>query len=207
MKMRILISLMLCFALGGCKALGYPLYVLFGMDQKKVKAEYKNLEGKKIGVFVVSRPGIDFEYPQAPMNVALACAYVIGQHVKDVSFVDQEKIQDFQMEDLNWLSMPSSQLGKKFGADRVIYIDMYEYSIYEENSVNLLRGRISADVRIFETDGGDDPAYKTQITVRRPEKYPVAMSNSVIGGLQQQTMLAFAEELAKKFYDHKVKIQ
>jgi hypothetical protein len=196
---------MLILGIGGCNYLAYPAYVLFGGNEKKVKAAYKNLKGKKIAIFVVSRPAFDFEYPYASMNIGLACAHTISKHVKDVTFVEQDKIQDFQLENLDWLSMPVSQIAKRFDAERLIYIDLYEFTMYEQGSITLVRGQVSADVRIYEMDSPapDNETYKTEIKILVPPNAPVPASEESLYAINQQSIMTFAEELAKIFYDHK----
>jgi hypothetical protein len=204
-KLSILIVLPLSLAMGGCNLLVYPAYVLFGGDEISVKAQYKGLKDKRIAILVVSRPAFDFEYPYASTNIGLAGAHTISQHVKGVSFVEQDKIQDFQLENLSWLSMPVSQIAKQFDAQRLIYIDLYEFSMYEQGSINLLRGQISAEVRIFEMESPtpDIESYKSDIKVLVPHNNPIPASEDALYVINQQSIMAFAEKLAWKFYDHK----
>jgi hypothetical protein len=204
-KLSILIILPLSLTLGGCNLLVYPAYVLFGGDEISVKAQYKGLKDKRTAILVVSRPAFDFEYPYASTNIGLAGAHTISQHVKGVTFVEQDKIQDFQLENLSWLSMPVSQIAKKFDAQRLIYIDLYEFSMYEQGSINLLRGQISAEIRIFEMESPtpDVESYKSEIKVLVPPNNPIPASEDALYMINRQSIMSFAEKLAWKFYDHK----
>ncbi len=109
---------LLPFLLGGCNWWEFPAYVLFGKTHEKVKAEYNQLKGKRVAIIIAGLPAIDFEDPYARMDLALASAELIRQEVKKVQFVEQEKIERFQQENLDWISMPMSEIGNKFGADR-----------------------------------------------------------------------------------------
>jgi len=208
MKRTALLFILTIF-LGGCNVLEYPVYVLFGSRSKKVKAEYTDLEGKKIAIMVAGRTAIDFEYPYARMDLALAAAQSIRQNVKKTEFVDQEKIDTYQREDIDWYSLPLSEIGRKFGAQRIVYLDLLQFSMTETNSVNLLRGRIEAQLRVYdmESDQGDIPCYESEVGVVYPEYAPRPRSDSARIEVQRESILLFAEKLAQKFYDHKVPIK
>ena len=76
----------------------------------------------------------------------------------------------------------------------------------EIDSVNLLRGRITAHIRIYDRQSAqpDKPCYETEVSIVFPEQGPLPMSDSARMGIEQQTLVLFAEELARKFYKHKV---
>jgi len=190
--------------LGGCNILQWPLYVLFGKGTTKVKAEYAGLKNQRIAIIVATGPGINFEYPYARTNVALASAQVIGKYVKNAQFVAQDKIEAFQMENLDWATLPVETIGRKFDATRILYLDLYHFTMHEENSVHLLRGHIRSSARVYEINGSGKAVYQTDISVKWPEHGPRPMSEATLARLQMETIVKFAKLLACKFYDHKV---
>jgi hypothetical protein len=197
------------FLLGGCNWLEFPFFVLFGKTHENVKAEYTDLKGKRIAVVIAGLPAIDFEDPYARMDLALASAELIRQKVKEVQFVEQEKIERFQQENLGWISMPMREIGKKFGADRILYIELMQFTTVEPESVNLVRGRIWSQVSIYEVDSPQPnvPAYETEIQVVYPEQGPLPMSDTALIAARQQIIILYAQELSRKFHDHKRKIR
>jgi len=150
--------------LSGCNILEWPLYVLFGKSTTKVKAEYTGLKNQRIAIIVATGPGINFEYPYARTNVALASAQIIGKHVKNAQFVEQDKIEAFQMENLSWATLPVETIARKFDATRILYLDLYHFTMHEENSVHLLRGRIRSSASVHEIGGDDKAIYQTEIS-------------------------------------------
>lgn len=197
--------LLLC-PLGGCNMFEYPLYVLFGDNTKDVKAEYDDLGGKKVAVLVMTTPGVDFEYPYAQLNLTELASIVIRQRVKGAEFVDPAEIDRFQREDLDWLRLPIDKIGEKFGVERIVYLDIVQYTMAEENSVNLLRGRIWAEISIYEMEAAavNSPVYTGEVIVVYPEYAPVPLSSGAQQQIEFRTINMFAEALAKKFYDHKI---
>ena len=202
-KFNCVVLLAAAMLLGGCNILEWPLYVLFGQSTSKVKAEYTGLKNQRIAIIVATGPGINFEYPYARTNVALASAQVISKHVKKAQFVDQDKIEAFQMENLSWATLPVETIALKFNATRILYLDLYHFTMHEENSVHLLRGQIRSSARIYEIDGDGKVVYQTEISVKWPKHGPRPMSEATLARLQMETIVKFAERLARKFYDHK----
>ena len=200
---------LLPFLLSGCNWLEFPAYIIFGKTHENVKAEYTNLKGKRAAIVIAGLPAIDFEDPYARMDLALASAQRIKQQVKDVQFMEQEKIERFQQEDLDWISMPMSQIGEKFGVDRIIYIELMQFTTMEPDSINLVRGRVWTQVSIYELDspGPNVPKYETEIQIVYPEQGPLPMSDTALIDARQQVILLYALELTRKFHDHKRKIR
>lgn len=194
--------------LAGCNLFEHAVYTIFGQSSKKVKAEYTGLASKRVAIFVATAAGVDFEYPSANVNLALASSDVLARHIDEVQFVDAESIDKFQREDLDWLSLPIRDLGKMFNADRILYLDMIEFTVVEPQSINLLRGYITADVRVYEMDSvnPDKPSYQSELNVVYPEHGPTPAGDSAEQSVMYRSISLFAEELARRFYDHKVSL-
>lgn len=202
---RSLIALVALFFLGGCNAFEFPLYVLFGGQKKTIPAEYEGLNNARTAIVIVAGPGVDFEYPYARHSLALWIANRLQEHVKGIEFVSQDVVDRFQRENLDWYEIPVGELGREFQAQRILYVDLLTYTMLEEHSVNLLRGLIIGDVRVYDIDADAElPAYQTEISAVFPEHSPVPVSDEAWQKIPRMTMLAFAEKLAMKFFDHKV---
>ena len=195
--------------LAGCNLLEWPVYVIFGQRHEKIKAEYTGLNGHKTAIVVATGPGVDFEYPEAKLNVALATAVTVRGEINDVEFVEQEKVERFQMVNLDWPAMSMSEIAKQLNVDRILYIDLYQFTLYEQRSVQLLRGRVRATLQIYETDSPfpNRVVYQSEIATLYPEHGPVPSSPAAMHKLQTETIIIFAQTLARKFYDHKVNVK
>ncbi len=207
--MRKYLSLLLLpFLLSGCNWFEFPAFVLFGKTHEKVKAEYTGLKGKRVAIIIAGLPAIDFEDPYARMDLALASAALIRQEVDEVQFVDQEKIERYQQENLDWISLPMRELGKHFGVDRILYIELMQFTTVEPESINLVRGRVWSQVSIYEIDSAqpNTPVYETEIQAVYPERGPLPMSDTARMGVRQKIIVLYAQELSRKFYNHKRKL-
>ena len=201
--------LLLLPLLAGCNILAHPTYVLFGQSSQKVKAQYTGLPGGKTVIIMSSQASLEFDYPGIRENITLAIEKEITDNVKDVQFVDQREVEKYIERELDWISMPVTRLARQFGADRVLYIDMYRFSLHEENAVGILRARINAVLRVYEIDG-EQPGravYSTELAVVFPEHHPLSMSDSALQAVQTNSVKLFAQQAAYKFYDHKIQIK
>ena len=205
---RIILVLMISLTIGGCNLLEYPLYVLFGQSHTKVKAEYTGLEDQKVAVLIVGQSAIDFEEPYARMDLALATEQALTEYVKGVELADQEEIQDFQRSRFDWYSMPVSDILDQFQVQRLLYVELIQFTIREPDSVNLLRGRIWAQLRVYEreSDTPDIPVLETEVEVTFPEQAPSSYSEAARFNIRQQSIGLFAFEVARKFHDHKKEV-
>ena len=204
---RILTVLLAGLFAGGCNLFELPLYAIFGKSHTNVKAEYKGLTGKKIAIIIATGPSTNFDYPQARTNIALATIQTVSKHVKNVEFIDQALIEKFQKQNLDWVALSMGEIARRFGAQRVLYMDLYQFTMYEPNSINLLRGNIAAAMSVYETDSAnrDRPAYRTDIEIVYPEHQPKPLSKSAMKSVQYYSIALFADQVARKFYNHKIK--
>ncbi len=204
MKKLILLPVMLWLC--GCNMLEWPAYVLFGKKNETVQAEYTGLKGKKTAILVSSGPGINYEYPYARTNIALAVAQMTEKHVKKVEFIEQEKVETYQLENLDWVARPKTSVAAELDAERIIYLDLYQYTMTEPGSVNLLQGQIRAGVSIYAADAEKPnlPVYTTEVGVSWPEHGAEPAGGEALSRIQLQSIVRFADALSKKFYDHQV---
>jgi hypothetical protein len=205
---RLILVLMISLTIGGCNLLEYPFYVLFGQSHTKVKAEYTGLENQKTAVIIVGQSAIDFEEPYARMDLALATEQTLKEYIKGVELADQEEIQNFQRSRLDWYSMPIADILNQFQVQRLLYVELIQFTIREPDSVNLLRGHIWAQLRVYEqeSDTPDIPVLETEAEVVFPEQAPSSYSEAARFNIRQQSIGLFSQEVARKFYDHKKEV-
>lgn len=198
-------ALPLVLTLAGCNLLEYPFYVLFGQTTKTVPAAYKGLENRRVAVVIIGQPGIDFEHPFARTDLAIATQAQIREQLPSVTFVEPETVEDFMRSEVEFLAMPISDIAAGLQAERILYIELLQFTMREPDSINLLRGHIWAQVSIFEAEAVKPnlPAYETDIEVIHPEQAPMPASDEASYTVWQTTIGTFADQLAKKFYKHK----
>jgi hypothetical protein len=196
----LLVLLPLVTALGGCRLLG----VLFE-DVEHVKAEYPHLANKRAVIIVRADIQTLSMYPHVQLELADHFRLDLEGGVKGLLVVDPRKVVDFQRSEPDWEKMDPSELGRRFGAERVIEVDLTQYTTREPGHEYLYRGHIAAAVRVYNAEyPNTEPTYKTHIEALYPEHGPSQWSGDE-RSIRSLTMQLFAQEAAGKFYDHDVK--
>ncbi len=200
------VLLPLAAGLAGCNILAFPAYVLFGGGKQTVKAEYTGLSDGRVAVIVAGPPGIEVEYPAARTNISMALLGQLNANIEDLAYVDPQRVEAFRRESSNWNALRLQQIGEALEAQRILYIDLIRYTTADADSVNLLRGHIVADVRVYEIDGPhpERAAYQAEIETMFPEGTPYIYSAANQRGIELRTIALFAVEASRKFYDYKI---
>ncbi len=196
--------------MAGCNHAAYWLYTVAPPPPTKtVKAECDQLPGKNVAIVIYADQSVQYEYPTARIELSAALSEELKKHIDDVAVVGWRRVIKYQDSNAEWASMDKAKLGKLFNADFVLYICLVEFTLREPGSLNLYQGRITADVSLYQTSAspgrsciwrGDD------IRVVHPEKShgELLETNRQIQELSYKTVMAFATELGRKFYKHKV---
>jgi len=191
----------------GCRWVALP-WVLWGPEPTRtVPAEYPYLEGKRLCVAVWADTNTQFEFPYVQLEVSEYVAAALKAHVNKVSFVPNREVVRLQQREPDWDREPPAVLGERFGAERVLLIELTQYTTREPDSPHLLRGRIAGQVKLYDTAHPDArPLYRTFVEVAFPKGGPAPWGTTETA-VRRAAMEAFAAEVAGKFYDRKVKVR
>lgn len=143
----------------GCKLLGAP-FLLWGPEPTKlVPAEYPYLENKRVAIVVWADSDTLFEFPHVRFELGAFVEEALSGKVKGVVLVPSRRVADLQSADPDWDREPPGRLGKELGADRVIMVELTQYTLREPESPQLLRAYVAANVKVYDTadpDAGAD---------------------------------------------------
>lgn len=190
-------------ALAGCQALAYPLAVAHMDDTEKVPAEFSKLEGRKIAVVIWAESGTLYQFPHMRLELASQVTYQMGQHLEASQVVPPQAIADYQGRDPNWDSTQPTEIGKRFGADYVVFVELLEYSTREPNTPGLFRGRAKASVVVYDVA---DPTARWTLSPATAE-YPSgrqSLAASDDQAVHSQLLEILGSQITAKFYSHEV---
>jgi hypothetical protein len=199
--------LVLTVPLVGCKALAMP-FLLWGPEPtKKIPAECSDLAGKRVAVLVWADMDTLFEYQHVQLELSEHVRAGLEGKVKGLTFVPNRQVVELQRQDPDWDRADPAKLGAKLGAERVLYIELTQYTTREPDSPHLLRGHIGANAKVCDTaQSGAPPVYKGVVECAYPE-HAVAEWGANDTAVRRGVMEAFAQALAGKFYDRQVKVK
>jgi hypothetical protein len=188
-------------ALTGC-AFFRGAVLLWGQEPtKKVPAEYPYLTDKKVCILVWAEPYTMFEYRWVQLDVSEHVRVAMEETVHGATFVPNRQVVEYQDHNPNWDKEDPAKIGQRFGADRVMLIELTQYTTREPDSPHLYRGHMSANVKVFDAAyTASQPAYKTTIEVAYPPD-SVGQYGTDDQSIRRATMQAFAAQLAGRFYE------
>ncbi len=209
MKQRLLIlcllGLMTLIPAAGCQL---AAFVMPRETTYDVKAQYLGLENKSVAVIVAADEFTLYRYPRARYFTSAAVSSAIQAAVPGVSLVDPRQITAFQEQQPYWTTMPYSQLANALGVERLIVIDLADYSTHEPGNMHIWRGVMSGNVAVIEADAADpdDITVSFDIAVQFPETGAVGLLDESDETMQLGMLKLFARNTARLFHDHEVKM-
>ena len=101
-----------------------------------------------------------------------------------------------------------SEIGDAMQVTHVIYIDLSKFSLYEENSADLYRGRAEAIVTVVTAGVGDEATdewedvYNRDVVSRYPLAVPRSASAQGLGAFKKEYLSRLSEDIGRLFYPH-----
>ena len=175
---------------------------------KTVKSEY-DLKAERLIIVCYAGTDILFAYPTVPLEISQELVYAIARDLDDrvKTIVHPVEVVRWQEGTLEWPNMSLDQIAREFQADALLYVELERYTMVEEGSANLFRGRAKARIQVVRPDAEANPVYETTVEVTFPEERPVGVLETSERVMRRGTNLLFARDVIRKFYDHKVEVR
>ncbi len=199
--------LMLLTAGVGCRLLAAP-FILFGEEPtEEVKAEWPHLSGKHVAILIWADSNTRFEYPNVGLELAEHLRVAMEPHLTGISFVPARDIVEYQRNNPDWDLEDPSTLGARFRADRVMLVELTQYTTREPEATHLLRGLIASSIKLYDCGlPASEAVYRTTVETVYPDEGASTWGTNE-SDLRLATMEAYSLTVARKFYDHKVKVK
>jgi len=204
-----LASLLALVALSACGC--HWLFAWMVADRhpkEQIKAEYA-LKAERLVIVTYAGTEILFDDPTAPLEVSYNITNEIlrslSSSVKTV--VRPEQVVRWQESTLEWPNMSLVDIAKTFQADTLLYVELERYTLMEDRSANLFRGRVRARIQVAEAAATRNPVYETTIETLFPEDRPVGVLETSDRTIRTGTNIFFARAVIDKFRDHEVEVK
>ena len=201
------IAIPLCMT--GCRDVaGFTANIFGDMREKKyqVDAKYKTLGGHSVAIVVEADQYIHFQNPGAASMLQRAVAAELRLRVPNVTLTDPSQIEKFQKENPYWTTLSYGELLKRLNVQRIIFIDIAEYSLHEPGNANVWRGTARGNVGILEDNAANTSnfTFTESIDAVFPNDSKVGVLNSDDATMQFGLTKRFAALVVGLFYDHEV---
>ena len=196
----LLALILMLLALPGCLLAGWVAHGLTPEPGPEViEPEYQGLIGKSVAVMVA----VD-ERSTSPVAARRICEHVsarLAAEVRDIRVVQSRQIVKFMNENPDWIATPHGDLVREMKVDRIVHIDVAQYTTNEPGNKELWQGNLIARVGIIEADAKDPYkfVYVTDQQVLYPPDQPMGMLKANEETIQTGMLNAFTDRLAALF--------
>ncbi|MEX0777813.1 MAG: hypothetical protein WD042_19095 [Phycisphaeraceae bacterium] len=189
----------------GCAVLGLAAYgVGGGTKTLKVDAQYRGLAGRSVAVVVAADEYVLYEFPNAPLAVGQVVSSELVTHIPGLRVTDPRQVVDFQRANPYWATLPYGALVKRLGVERIVYVDLSQYSTHEPGNASLWQGVIAGGVSVVEAEAADpnNLAFSHAIRAAFPEGREIGVTGADNQTVEIGVLKTFAKKVAWLFYDH-----
>jgi hypothetical protein len=171
------------FLAAGCDLAALTYFIL---PEQRQDAKMKHLasdeKDKNPKVVILTWGGFEMrsEFIHADRQLAEMLARELRRHADEnkekLTIVSARSVEEFKSANPNWRGMPLPEIGRRFGADHVLYLEINSLSLYEPGSLNtLLRGRISLNMTLADVAHPDDSPLQQPFVCTYPGDAPGAL--------------------------------
>lgn len=197
----------------GCQPLLLPYFLIPGLEPKN-PPEIVSLvdeKGKEVKVVILASAPVETgtEFVRVDRELSNIVARDLQNYFKEnkekVQIVSPRKVEKFKDDHPDWQAQGLAELGKEFGADWVIYLEIQQVSLYERNSARLMyRGNIGVDVAVVDTRKPDEGAITRHVGDTYPtgSKGPVLVDERNLADFRQGFLEHVGKRLAWCFVPH-----
>jgi hypothetical protein len=213
----LLIALPLLFCGTGCNIVLLLGYLIGGPPSIEPDFEIKtkeSLKGKKKTVLVLCYAPTELKWDNEAVDYDLSKHVAYQLNANKIRVIDPDRVQAWLDKNPNW-DKPS-QVGAAFGVDYVIYVDLNNYTLFEEHSANLYRGQADCIVSVIKMDEVDEKerldedvmrtregesVYSKNIQSRYPEATPVSVDQFSYANFRKMYLTRLSGQIGQLFYE------
>ena len=184
--------------------------IFVGEHKKKVSPEFDKIAGSKVAIVTWTDQATLFDYPYARLELATHVGNKLyaemGQRDLDTTVVDPRDVEDYLQRNIDAQLDPEA-VGRHFEADHVIWVEVFKFQIRDPQQPQFLRGNIHASVAVYDLRAEPDLPSRYELAPVEcvyPEGAPILMTAENSELARESTYRKFAEQVARKFYEHTV---
>lgn len=196
---------LICSALCGCNYIMVFGYLLGGPPSVEPQFDMETKESmtdKGVRVVVVCFAPTEIKYNFESIDYDLARYVAFKLHENKIKVVPPDMVKAWLEENKEW-DKPE-EIGTAFKATYVIYIDLNEFSLYEEGSPHLYRGRAEGIVSVvkMDDDGHGEKIFSAEKTSKYPMHQPVSSGDKTYSVFKGEYLTRLSEEIGRLFYQY-----
>jgi hypothetical protein len=180
-------------ALAGCTSgLATAMWLLKGPN---IPAEYKCLKDQNVAV--VCRGTDIYNFPTVPKELSQKVASLLKSNVPKIRMVNQREVDQW-MDNNDWDEY--LEVGRALKADRVLGIEVEQFSIYQGQT--LYQGKANIVMKVYDCQTGDLLVDKPLPQSIHPPNSAKSTSDVQEIAFRREFVGVLADQIARHFYAH-----
>ena len=167
-------------------------------------APYAGLADKSLAIVVYAQPATINEYPDARKEISTFIAAQMREHLPNTRLLSPQDVIDWQDDTLNWYALTEKEIGRHFGVDRVLFVEVNEYGTHKVIGFSNMQGRLLAYCKVFDTEAAaaasTTPVWTGVVDASWPPDRPLDPTQTNEAAARQRVLDAFADRLVRYFY-------
>lgn len=157
---------------------------------------------KDVTVAVVCYAPTEIRYSFEDIDHELAKHVAFQLHAHKIKVITPDRIRAWLDQNRDW-DKPE-EIGEAFKTTYVIYIDLNKFSLYEDGSASLYRGRSEAVVSVWKMDSGGeaDKIFNTEKISKFPIHQPISASEETYQHFKARYLTRLSDEIGRIFYEY-----
>ena len=182
----------------GCNPFTIP-YLLMGMPESKIEPAFGKFEEKTVVVIPFIGAATHFNFASVDTELSELVVNLLRQNVEEIKVVEPQRVWEWRDEHTGW---QLRDVGEAFKADYVVYLEISKFTLFEDRSPTLYRGK--ADILVEVADMHDDGrvVWKQYHQSQYPLNRPIPAADMMQPRFQQMFLERLAEEIGRYFYAH-----
>jgi len=184
--------ILLGYLLGGPPSIEPP----FDADTRKSMTDYET----SVAVVCYAPNDLKWDFDKIDSEVAKYVSFRLGEH--KIKFANPDVVRAWLDKNPDW-DHPE-EIGEALGVTYVIYIDLHKFSMYEQGSATLFRGRAEALVSVYEMDeeGAGEKIWTKELTSEYPTRAPRSTSDETYNTFKKKYLARLSDQVGRFFYEH-----
>ncbi|MSR56864.1 MAG: hypothetical protein EXS05_04240 [Planctomycetaceae bacterium] len=198
-------ALLLALSQTGCNAvllLGYLIGGPPAIEPDFHKQTGQKLEGKNKTVLVMCYAPTELKWDNDAVDYELAKHVAYRLNLNKIKVIDPDRVHAWLDKNKDWHK--AVEVGAEFKVDYIVHIDLKDYSLFEEHSSDLYRGRADVVVNVFKMDEDHKDGnmiYSKDLISRFPTKTPVYAYQYSYANFKKMYLSTLSNEIGVLFYE------
>lgn len=202
----LIVASLVILILPGCNyfiALGYLIGGPPQIEPLFEKETKKSLTDRDIQVAVVCYAPDDLKKFHDNIDQMLAQRLSALLFKSQIKVIAPERVNAWMVKNPDWDS--ATEIGAEFDVNYVVYVDISSFSLYEQDSTSLFRGRCDTIVAVYEmeTDGDGRRIWDKDISSVFPKMVPRSASDVSYDTFRNEYFFRLADDIGRMFYPHR----